>query len=85
MLASVGSLWEWVAPNYALISIVLTAIAAILVPVLILAKYVRLILPILKDTHPPLSRGPHDRSKTHLPSLHAYTAVHDGSWQTSAP
>ncbi len=60
MLAAVGSLWEWVAPNYALVSIVLTVTAMILVPVLILAKYVRLILPILKDTHPPLSRGPLD-------------------------
>ena len=54
-LADFGSLWQLAARNYALVSIVITAIVLIVVPVLIIAKYVRLILPMLTNTTPPLA------------------------------
>ena len=52
--------WEWAGRNFALLSIVSTLIVLIVLPALILAKYVRLILPLVKETQPPLSKGPLD-------------------------
>ena len=52
--------WEWAGRNFALLSIVSTLTVLIVLPALILAKYVRLILPLVKETQPPLSKGPLD-------------------------
>jgi len=47
--------WPVVYHNWALISILLTILLLIFVPVLIVAKYVRICLNIIRDTEPPLS------------------------------
>ena len=52
--------WEWAGRNFALLSIVSTLTVLIVLPAPILAKYVRLLLPLVKETQPPLSKGPLD-------------------------
>jgi len=52
--------WEFFARNWALISILATILTLILLPALIIAKYVRIMLNLIKDTPPPLSMGPRD-------------------------
>lgn len=54
------TLWQFIARNWALISIVLTVVAMIAIPVLVLGRYVRIMLNIFKDTPPPLAMGPLD-------------------------
>jgi len=49
-------IWRVISENWALCSILLTILLLIIVPALILAKYVRICLNILSDTVPPLSR-----------------------------
>ncbi len=51
----VSGLWPVVAHNWALISILLTILLLVIIPSLILAKYVRICLNIIRDTEPPLS------------------------------
>jgi pimeloyl-ACP methyl ester carboxylesterase len=55
-----AGVWQAIAHNWALISILLTLILLVLVPALILAKYVRICLNIITDTEPPLSMRHHD-------------------------
>ncbi len=57
MLAMV---WETASRNWALLSIGITLILLAVVPALILNRYIRIMLNILKDTPPPLSMGPRD-------------------------
>jgi pimeloyl-ACP methyl ester carboxylesterase len=52
MLAGV---WQALSNNWALTSILLTLILLIVIPALVLAKYVRICLNIIRDTEPPLS------------------------------
>ena len=59
-LASVLTTWESLLRNWALASILLTLFILIVVPVLILRKYVVIMFNILRDTPPPLSMGPRD-------------------------
>lgn len=51
---------EFVLRNWALLSIIATMAALVLVPVAILRKYVLLTFNIIRDTPPPLSMGPRD-------------------------
>lgn len=52
--------WEAIAKNWALVSIGFTITFLVVVPVLLLRKYVRIMLNIIRDTPPPLSIGPTD-------------------------
>ncbi len=52
----VGSIWQVVSHNWALFSIVLTVLLLVVIPALILAKYVRICLNIIRDLVPPLFR-----------------------------
>jgi len=56
MLATV---WQIVSHNWALTSILLTLVLLIVIPTLILLKYVRICLNILRDSEPPLLMAPH--------------------------
>ncbi len=58
--ASFAAIWEALARNWALGSILLTVVTLVVAPWLILRKYVRIMFNILKDTPPPLSMGPRD-------------------------
>lgn len=53
--ASITWVWEAVARNWALFSIFLTLLLLIVVPALVLTKYLRICLNIIGDTEPPLS------------------------------
>lgn len=48
-------LWDTVSHNWALTSILFTITLLVIIPALILGKYVRICLNILRDTEPPLS------------------------------
>ncbi len=50
-----SAFWEAISHNWALISILLTLLVLTFVPALVLLKYVRICLNILRDTEPPLS------------------------------
>ncbi|QDV91663.1 Alpha/beta hydrolase family protein [Phycisphaerae bacterium RAS2] len=50
-----GGIWTAISHNWALFSILLTLLLLVIVPALVLAKYVRISLNIMKDTVPPLS------------------------------
>ncbi len=50
-----AGIWQVVVHNWALISILATLLVLLIVPTLVLAKYVRICLNILTDTEPPLS------------------------------
>ncbi len=66
------------ARNWALVVIVLTTATLIVVPLLILLKYVRISLNIMRDTKPPLARNPldFDRRLVGEPvNLHAYDGL----------
>ncbi|MFQ6047810.1 MAG: alpha/beta hydrolase [Phycisphaerae bacterium] len=52
--------WDFAARNWALVSIVATVVTLVIIPAVILGRYVRIILNIMKDTTPPLSMGPRD-------------------------
>lgn len=52
--------WKYIAPNYALISILLTLTFLAVTCWLILRKYVKLMLNIIRDTPPPWAMGPCD-------------------------
>lgn len=54
------AIWEFILRNWALISTVLVIAALVLIPVMILRKYVLLTFNIIRDTPPPLSMGPRD-------------------------
>jgi len=54
------AIWQFLLRNWALLSIVATIAALVLVPVAILRKYVLLTFNIIRDTPPPLSMGPRD-------------------------
>lgn len=57
MLAAswLSCLWDDISHNWALTSILCTIFLLVVVPVLVLGKYVRICLNILRDTEPPLS------------------------------
>jgi uncharacterized protein len=59
-LQGVASIWQFILRNWALLSIFATIASLIIVPVLILRKYVLLTFNIIRDTPPPLSMGPRD-------------------------
>jgi pimeloyl-ACP methyl ester carboxylesterase len=59
-LPLMGSVWQYIAPNYALISMLMTVSFLLLVIWLVLRKYVNLMLNIIRDTPPPLAMGPCD-------------------------
>lgn len=50
-----ASAWDVVSHNWALISILLTVVLLVIIPGLILLKYVRICFNIISDTEPPLS------------------------------
>jgi pimeloyl-ACP methyl ester carboxylesterase len=52
--------WNVLTHNWALISMGVMVLLLTLVPALILNKYIRIMLNIIKDTPPPLSMGPQD-------------------------
>ena len=52
--------WDLVVRNWALTAIFVTLVILVITPWLIIRKYVTISLNILKDTPPPLSRGPRD-------------------------
>ncbi len=54
------AIWQFILRNWALLSILTTIGALVMVPVMILRKYVLLTFNIIRDTPPPLSRGPRD-------------------------
>ena len=54
------SLWQVFTHNWALISMGVMLVLLVLVPVLVLNKYIRIMLNIIKDTPPPLAMGPQD-------------------------
>ncbi len=51
------SIWQVVYHNWALTSILATLLVLIVVPALVVAKYVRIVLNILQDSEPPLFRS----------------------------
>lgn len=51
---------EFLVVNWALISIAVTIVLLIVVPWMVLCKYIRIALNIVRDTVPPLSMGPRD-------------------------
>jgi fermentation-respiration switch protein FrsA (DUF1100 family) len=51
-----GSIWQVVSHNWALFSILLTILLLVIIPGLILAKYIRICLNIIRDLVPPLFR-----------------------------
>lgn len=53
-------IWDMVARNWALTAILATLLILVITPILIFRKYINISLNILKDTPPPLSRGPRD-------------------------
>ena len=54
-LQMLSDIWPVVSHNWALISILLTICFLIIIPAVVLAKYVRICLNIIRDTEPPLS------------------------------
>lgn len=64
MMLAAGSLgavwWEYIARNWALTSMVVTVFFIVTTCWLVLRKYVRLMLNIIRDTPPPLAMGPRD-------------------------
>lgn len=54
------SLFDLLARNWALAAIVITTIVLIVVPTLVILKYVRISLNIMRSTRPPLARSPLD-------------------------
>lgn len=57
---ALGAWWDYAARNWALVSIILTVSFIGLTCCLILRKYVRLMLNIIRDTPPPWGMGPRD-------------------------
>ena len=55
-----GTWWHYVARNWALVSMLTTVTFLLLTTWLILRKYVRIMLNIIRDTHPPFALGPRD-------------------------
>jgi len=62
--------WQFLLRNWALLSIFLTVASLVIIPVVILAKYVRMMLNMIKDTPPPLSMGPRDFEPIQSEVLH---------------
>jgi pimeloyl-ACP methyl ester carboxylesterase len=54
------TIWQFLSHNWAMASIVVTFIATIAICSLVLGRYIRIMLNILKDTPPPLAMGPLD-------------------------
>jgi pimeloyl-ACP methyl ester carboxylesterase len=54
------TIWQFLSHNWAMTSIVATFIATITICCLVLGRYVRIMLNIMKDTTPPLAMGPMD-------------------------
>lgn len=55
--ATEWSVWEFVIRNWAMMTIIATVVGMIAIPSLVLGRYVRIMLNILKDTPPPMSMG----------------------------
>jgi pimeloyl-ACP methyl ester carboxylesterase len=55
-----GAWWDYLARNWALVSILLTLASLLLICWLILRKYVKIMFNIIRDTPPPLAMGPCD-------------------------
>ena len=51
------TIWQFLSRNWAMMSIVVTFIATIAICCLVLGRYIRIMLNILKDTRPPLGDG----------------------------
>lgn len=60
LLPTLQSVWEYLAPNWAMVSMLLTVLFIVVTSWLILRKYVKLMLNIIRDTPPPLAMGPCD-------------------------
>jgi pimeloyl-ACP methyl ester carboxylesterase len=54
------TIWHFVARNWAMFSIIATIFATVAICCLVLGRYIRILLNILKDTPPPLYMGPLD-------------------------
>ncbi len=52
--------WDYIAPNWALVSMAITVTVLVATCWLILRKYVKIMLNIIRDTPPPLAMGPRD-------------------------
>lgn len=55
-----ADVWQAISHNWALISIFATLLLLVLIPTMIVAKYVRICLNIISDTEPPLAMPHHD-------------------------
>ena len=61
-MAMLATIWEAFSRNWALLSIGITLVMLVIIPVLILNRYIRIMLNIIKDTPPPLAMGvPYDK------------------------
>ncbi len=71
------SVLEAVTRNWALVGIALTIITLLVVPALIILKYVRISLNIMRTTKPPLARGPldYDRLDGHPVSFPSFDGL----------
>ncbi len=56
----VAGIWQAISHNWALISIFSTLVLLVLIPTMIIVKYVRICLNIISDTEPPLAMPHHD-------------------------
>ncbi|MBK9129371.1 MAG: alpha/beta fold hydrolase [Phycisphaerales bacterium] len=54
------SIMEVIARNWAMVAIISTIVILVVIPILVLLKYVRISLNIMRTTKPPLARGPLD-------------------------
>jgi uncharacterized protein len=54
------TLWQFIGQNWAMMSIIITVLATIAICSLVLARYIRIMLNIMKDTPPPMAMGPLD-------------------------
>ncbi|MCK4658409.1 MAG: alpha/beta fold hydrolase [Phycisphaerae bacterium] len=58
-----GVVWDFVTRNWALMSMAITLVVLVVVPTMIIRKYLRLIINIFDDTPPPLSMPLRDNSR----------------------
>jgi uncharacterized protein len=54
------TIWQFIARNWAMMTIIVTFFASIAICAMVLGRYIRIMLNIMKDTPPPLAMGPLD-------------------------
>lgn len=67
-------IWQFIARNWAMATIIVTVVATVAICALVLGRYVRIMLNIMKDTPPPLAMGPLDfeRIQGHVVRFRAF-------------